>query len=74
MQPATFTQIRGADTPAGLENVLTLTGWSAVAGMFALAAVVLGAVVVGWKRWGWRHCVTVDLSVHAALHQAAARL
>jgi hypothetical protein len=52
MQPDTFTQIRVADTPTGpeLRNALTLTGWGAIAGMFALAAVVLGAVVLGWKR------------------------
>ena len=43
-----------------IENALTLSGWGAVAGAFALAAVVLGSIVLSWKR-----CVldSVPLSV-----------
>jgi hypothetical protein len=36
-----------ADQP----SVLTLTGWSAIAGMFALAIVVVGGAVLAWRRY-----------------------
>ncbi len=32
-------------------GVLTLTGWSAVLGVFALIAVVIAGAVFGWRRY-----------------------
>ncbi len=39
----------GLEIEQGL--TLTLTGWSAVGGAAALAAVVLGVIVVSWKQF-----------------------
>ncbi len=41
----------GTLTPTGAGGFLTLTGWSAVLGIFALIAVVIAGAVLGWRRY-----------------------
>jgi len=52
-QPDPLPPARPSPTAAAAsgKEVLTLTGWAALAGVFALATVVLSGVVFGVRRW-----------------------
>ncbi len=57
-----------------IEDALTITGWSALAGVLALAAVAFGGVAYAWKRCVNRTQTRLFMWTQSTVHAAEDRL